>query len=85
MAASSDWRIELTSGAEKSLKRLSKPDRNRLRAAIDTLPVGDIKKLRGRSNQFRLRVGEFRVVFAPDYTARRVVILEVFHRGSGYR
>jgi mRNA interferase RelE/StbE len=85
VAASSDWRIELTSSAEKSLKRLSKPDRNRLRAAIDTLPAGDIKKLRGRSNQFRLRSGEFRVVFEPDYTARRVVILEVFRRGAGYR
>lgn len=85
MAASSDWRIELTSSAEKSLKRLSSEDRKRLRAAIDTLPAGDIKKLSGRPNQFRLRVGEFRVVFTPDFSARHIVILEIFRRAAGYR
>lgn len=80
-----EWRIELTSSAEKSLKRLSRADQHRVRDAIDDLPAGDIKKLKGRSGQFHVRVGDVRVVFMPEWAARRIVIVEVFPRGAGYR
>jgi mRNA-degrading endonuclease RelE of RelBE toxin-antitoxin system len=79
-----EWRIELTSSAEKSLKRLSRADQSRVREAIDGLPAGGIKKLRGRSNQFRLRVGEIRVIFLPEWATHRIIVVEVFPRGAGY-
>ena len=50
----------------------------------DELMRGDVKKLKGRPNQFRLRVGDYRVVFTPDHKTRTIAVLEIFHRGRGY-
>jgi len=80
-----DWRILLTSTAQKSLTRLGPPDQRRVRSAIDNLMAGDIKKLQGRRDTYRLRVGDIRVVFSADFHARRIIVLEVFPRGAGYR
>ena len=51
------WRIEIRPAALKSLKRLSRSDRDRTAAAIDRLPDGDIRQLRGVQHTWRLRVG----------------------------
>jgi len=56
-----------------------------MRDAIDRLMEGDIKKLRGRQNQFRLRVGGVRAVFTPNFKTRTILILEIFQRGENYR
>ncbi len=80
-----EWQFVLTAAAEKSLKRLSRDDAVRVRDAIDALPKGDVKRLRGREAHFRLRVGGLRVVFTPDFAARQIVVLDIFPRGEGYR
>jgi mRNA interferase RelE/StbE len=82
---STEWRIVLTRNADKSLGRIDKPAQGRLRQAIDDLMEGDVKKLRGRENEYRLRVGNYRVVFTPTYENRTLTILEIFHRGRDYR
>jgi mRNA interferase RelE/StbE len=80
-----DWRIAFVPAALKGLKRLSLQDQLRMRDAIDRLMEGDIKKLRGRQNQFRLRVGGVRAVFTPNFKTRTILILEIFQRGENYR
>lgn len=80
-----DWRIAFVAAALKGLKRLSLEDQLRMRDAIDRMMEGDIKKLRGRRNQFRLRVGGLRAIFTPNCKARTIVILEIFPRGEDYR
>ena len=80
-----DWRIAFVAAALKGLKRLSLEDQLRMRDAIDRLMEGDIKKLRGRQNQFRLRVGGLRAIFTPNFKARTIVILEIFPRAQDYR
>ena len=80
-----DWRICFTATAEKSLKRLPRGNQIRLRDAIDSLPAGDVKKLRDRRNELRLRVGDFRVVFTADFKTAEIMIIEIFHRRKGYR
>ena len=82
---STEWRIVLTRNADKSLGRIDKSAQRRLRQAIDDLMEGDVKKLRGRENEYRLRVGNYRVVFTPAYENRTLTILEIFHRGRDYR
>lgn len=84
MNLSSDWQISVTSSAEKSLRRLAKDDRAAVVSAIDRLPNGDTRKLQGRENEFRLRIGGLRVVFYLDRGARAIEIREVFHRSRGY-
>jgi mRNA interferase RelE/StbE len=43
----------------------------------------DVKKLKGYRNKFRLRVGDYRILFEIDKDA--VKIFEIFHRGAGYK
>lgn len=80
-----EWRIVLTRNAVRSLDRLDRRTQQRLRAAIDRLMGGDVKKLRGRSNEYRLRVGSYGVVFTPDESARVLTVLDIFRRGRDYR
>jgi len=78
----SGWEIVVAPAAIKDLKRLSRTDRERISAAIDRLPAGDTRRLRGQPAGWRLRVGDWRVRFERDDVARRIHILAVRARGS---
>lgn len=68
----------------KSLRRLSRPDRERILAAIERLPAGDVKALTGRPGDYRLCVGDWRVLF--EVGAEDVLIVyRIAPRGSAYR
>jgi mRNA interferase RelE/StbE len=83
------WRLVVTPRAEKDLKRLPTNEQARIRTAIDNLTAfpkqGDFKKLQGNIDEWRLRVGDWRVRFRADFDARTLVILRVLPRGSAYR
>lgn len=69
-----------------AIKHISEKDavtRNRLLRAIQNLPAGDIKKLRGRRNDYRLRVGDFRVIFSISDSS--IIISDVLPRGEAYK
>lgn len=57
----SGWRVELGTSARRDIKRLDRPVRERILAAIDGLstqpPTGNIKRLTGQPPEWRLRVG----------------------------
>ncbi|MDQ6664562.1 MAG: hypothetical protein M3Z23_09230 [Acidobacteriota bacterium] len=57
-----------------------------MRKAIDNLGTGagDIKKLQGSGNEFRLRVGSLRCRFVRDAALRTITVLDVFHCSRGY-
>jgi mRNA interferase RelE/StbE len=42
-------------------------------------------KLSGRENQWRLRVGDYRIVYEIDDTAELVTVLRIAHRRQVYR
>jgi mRNA interferase RelE/StbE len=77
--------------AEKSLRRRVSPERAaQIRRAIDRLaeeprPHGAVK-MRGTGGleDWRVRVGDYRIVYRVDDEARRVLVLRVGHRGSVY-
>jgi mRNA interferase RelE/StbE len=79
------WTLVLAPAALKDLKRLSKTDRERIVAAIDRLPAGDVRRLRGPRPEWRLRVGDWRIRFERDDQARQINVLAVRSRGSAYR
>ena len=83
------WRIVVTSRAERDLKGLSARDQGRIRAGIDSLTEfptkGDLSKLQGRDNEWRLRVGGWRVRFELDRADRIIVVLRILPRGRAYR
>ncbi|MEW6048839.1 MAG: type II toxin-antitoxin system RelE/ParE family toxin [Bacillota bacterium] len=88
----SRWRVEVSREAEKALKRQDRLQRMRLREAIDGLqdnpypgPGRDVDPVRGVPGLWRLRVGDFRVLFTVDKARRVVYIIAVRPRGQAYR
>jgi mRNA interferase RelE/StbE len=83
------WRVELAASARRDIKRLDRPVRERVLAAVEGLrtqpPTGDIKRLTGEPPEWRLRVGEWRVRFTRDHAERAVVIQRVLPRDRAYR
>jgi mRNA interferase RelE/StbE len=76
---------EIRPAALKSLRKLGRKDRERISAAIGSLPDGDVKRLRGPDRLWRLRVGEWRVIFDRRAADRVLDILAVRPRGRAYR
>lgn len=71
------YRVELRSSADRELSRLDQQMIERLVPAIEALgeqprPVG-VRKLAGAERTYRIRVGDYRVVYTID-DARKVVI-----------
>ena len=74
--------IRLSKKAAKFLKKQSLQNQQRIYIAIQALPAGDIKKLQNR-NGWRLRVGDFRILF--DRYGNIIDVLEIGNRGDIYK
>jgi mRNA interferase RelE/StbE len=67
----------------------SKKDRRRIVRRVQELaevprPIGS-EKLAGRDDCYRIRTGDYRVVYSIDDRRREIVILKVGHRRDVYR
>ncbi len=83
------YRVTLKRVADRDLDRLTRETASQvaqtLRAlAIDPRPPGTVK-LRGSRNHYRLRVGDYRILYEVDDAARTVTIARVRHRREVYR
>jgi len=82
------WRIVFARTAEKELAKLSSENQLRLGRAIRSLendPVpASAKRLKGR-HEFRLRVGDYRVLYILEYEHRILTISAIGHRREVYR
>jgi mRNA interferase RelE/StbE len=61
--------IVFASRASKELDALPNDAKQAVEDALDQYAIyrrGDVKKLRGRENDFRLRIGRYRVIFTED-------------------
>ncbi|MBI4284609.1 MAG: type II toxin-antitoxin system RelE/ParE family toxin [Chloroflexi bacterium] len=63
--------------AERILKKVE-------RLAIEPRPAG-CQKLRGYFDLWRIRVGEYRVIYSIDDTTRIIDIAVIRHRSEAYR
>ena len=72
--------------ALKFLRKQTPEQQKRLVAAIHGLPErGDIKPMAGRPNEFRLRVGSYRVLYTVKDNLLIVQILAIGNRGDVYK
>lgn len=80
------YKIEFDKRAIKFISKQPKPQRERIFKAIYKLPnIGDIKTIRGNENYFRLRVGDYRIIYTVEYNLLIVRIIEVGNRGDIYK
>lgn len=75
--------IEYSKKAVKYINSADKPTKKRLREAIEKIPLGDIKKLQGVDNGYRLRVGDLRVLFSLEDD--KIYIDNILPRGQAYK
>jgi mRNA interferase RelE/StbE len=83
-------KVLIKASAEKDVRRLPRDVRERVASAILALreeprPSG-VHKLKGRGEEgWRIRVGNYRVVYQIDDSLRQVTIFRVRHRRDVYR
>ncbi len=82
------YHVALTSSAEKELKRLATQLIARIISRLETLasnprPPG-CKKLQGGDREWRIRVGDYRVVYTIDNTKLLVEVTRIRHRREAY-
>jgi mRNA interferase RelE/StbE len=76
--------IEYSKQAVKDISRLDSTTKKRIKKGIDGIPSGDIKKLQGNTELYRLRVGIWRILFTyPDNET--ILIEEIAPRGGAYK
>jgi mRNA interferase RelE/StbE len=83
------YRIEWKSSALKDIKHLDRSIIPRIIAAIESLseisrPSG-VRKLQGSDQSYRIRVGEYRVVYEIIDKIVCIVIIRIGHRKEIYR
>lgn len=82
------YEVEFVASAAKEFRSLPIGVKRRIGIAIDALrenprPVG-VRKLQGRTDYYRIRVGTYRVVYEIDDEARLVRVTRVRHRREAY-
>ena len=84
------YRLTIKKQAIKAFQKMPRQSAQRVRRALDRLAENparrdvDIAPLEGRPG-FRLRVGDYRVIFERDDEARTIDVLRVAPRGQAYR
>jgi mRNA interferase RelE/StbE len=83
------YSILLRPAAIRDLKSLPSDARSRIEKAIahlaDDPRTSGTKKLVGLDDEWRLRVGDYRVLYIINDSARQIVIARVAHRREAYR
>ena len=82
------YAIQILRRAQKELAQVPKPDYERIKEAVLNLgqnprPAG-CKKLTGREG-WRIRVGDYRVIYEIDDSLQQLIVLHVGHRRDVYK
>ena len=83
------YEVQLAATAVKSLARINKRDRLRIAGAIEILAIEPrppgAKMLRGGEHgRWRVRTGDYRIVYALEDQKLIVLVLRVAHRSEVY-
>ena len=84
-----EYRIEVKRPANRELEDLEPRLARRILASIETLSsqprARQSRKLVGSENSYRLRVGEYRVLYQIDDGNRLISVVAIGHRREVYR
>jgi len=80
-----NYEIKFKKKALKFLASQSKEQQKRILLAISHLPKGDIKNLQKYKDLFRLRVGDYRIIFMKQDNILEITVVDVGNRGQIYK
>jgi len=86
------WRIEVKPTAEKQYLKLDKTTRRRIKKALQDLENSEkpllqprVRPLTGRlKGDYRIRVGDWRILLTPDRESRVLLVYAILPRGDAY-
>lgn len=82
------YSVDFTSAAARQVRKLPRPARDRILAAITALgddprPIGS-RKLVGEDIAWRIRVGDYRVIYEVEDRVLTVTVIRAAHRREAY-
>jgi mRNA interferase RelE/StbE len=86
------WKVEVKPTAEKYYLKLDKKMRKRVKKSLLELEKSEnplshpqVRPLTGKlQGDYRLRVGDWRVLFTPDRDAKMLYVFAILPRGDAY-
>lgn len=83
------YTVEFTARAARDFKAIARPDQIRIARRIDGLaenprPYG-VRKLAGEEDLYRIRVGDFRVIYTIENRRLVVLVIRIGNRRDVYR
>ena len=83
------YKIEFAKQAAKQFKVLPRQEQQRLKTKIDNLEIdprpSGVVKLSGEQNLYRIRVGNYRIIYSIQDFQLLILILKIGHRKDVYR
>ena len=84
-----EYRVKFAASAARELRSLPHEAKLRIGKAVDALcrnprPRGT-RKLMGQKQLFRIRAGDYRIIYDIDDSRKSILITRVRHRGEAYQ
>lgn len=83
------YQVEIAPAAKRQIKKLVKPIQEliiqRLEQLADNPRPPGVLKMEGEENLYRVRIGDYRIIYQIQDRVLLVVVVKVGHRGDVYR
>ena len=79
------YKIKIRPKALKFIEKQDKIQRIRIYKAIYNLSKGDVKKMVGSKNEYRLRIGNYRAIYEQREEELIILITKAENRGQIYK
>ena len=84
-----NYKIEISASAEKYIKKIPKKDLKKVIEAIQILAINPYpegcRKLQGEEDVYRVRQGNYRIIYEIENKKLIILILKVGHRKDVYK
>jgi mRNA interferase RelE/StbE len=82
------YSVELLPSAAKALRKMDPTVRRRILHRLEALGAeprpADVKRLQGPNDQWRIRVGDWRIIYRIEDERLLVLVVRIGHRSSVY-
>lgn len=79
-----NYEIKILKKARKFIEQQQPAQRERINKAIAGLPNGDVRSLQGNEGVYRLRVGDYRIIYELNNNILLITVVDAGNRGQIY-
>ena len=84
-----NYKVLISSSAEKSIKKIPKKDIKRIIDSIQVLAINPYpqgcRKLMGEEHTYRIRTGKYRIIYEVQDKKLIILVLKIGHRKDVYQ